>query len=118
MYISGIEMQKDSPSVPCTVNMLITCGGFSGKRSIDVSRIELIEFIHSIKYLYDNLKGEATLNEYFEYRSLVRFTCTNTGHIIINGELNEMLNHWTFETTIDQTDIREFAEKLYSNFIG
>lgn len=94
---------------------------FSAETEIDIGVKDFVEFAVKLKYMYDNLKGEAKITEAYSDRNFINFSVDKRGYFRITGRLYGMKEFCTqkieFENDVEQTYIRDFAYSLYKDYV-
>jgi hypothetical protein len=95
--------------------------GFSARTTMDVDVKELAKFADDLCRLYENLSGEARIEEPYGMHMYISFKCCIGGHIKVKGYLhkgNKVGNEQSleFENDIDQTCLREFCYDIQSSY--
>lgn len=88
---------------------------FSAASGMDIDIKEFGAFAVSLKSMYDELSGEAAIQEAYGYHRSIAFSADKSGHISVKGYLcDELKNHeFYFSNSFDQTFLRDFACELF-----
>ena len=95
--------------------------GYSAETYLDVSVKGIAGFATDLKNLYEELTGEARLEEPYNTNNYIEFTAKTGGHIEVTGRLNNKgafgyTQEVYFENEFDQTYLRSFVINLFDDF--
>ena len=110
MELRIFDDEKGCPSDTIT-SVEVESHGFSGRASMDISVKELIKFADDLSGIYECLTGKARLRETFG-NMYISFAGDGRGHIGVEGMLSMDCHCLEFENIVDQTDMKEFSDKL------
>ena len=95
----------------------IESNGFSGKTSMDIDVKEFAKFATKLCEIYEQLVGEARIEEPYGKKMYISFEGDGRGHINVKGMLCNMSHVLNFENVFDQTYLQTFAHDLKQSYI-
>lgn len=109
----------------CPTNTILTVrltsDGYSADSSMDVGARDVAVFAEGLKEVYDKLEGKVRLEEPYGEHNFIEFFAKTGGHIVVKGKLSSMgrnghTQELSYESEIDQTDLKDFVRDLYADF--
>lgn len=100
---------------------LIRCSDGFAAASIDMDVKRLAIFAKELFELYNSLSGKTRLEEPYGIHSYIEFEARSGGYIKVKGTIhsnnhNGFLQEISFENEFDQTFLKDFAKKLYTEY--
>lgn len=103
------------------LNINVECDGFLANTVLNISLREISEFSEKLFGLYKKLNGTALLKEYYCDDKWIEFFGDGKGHMFVKGKIYNFSKCHTkelyFENEFDQTYLKDFATKLYNDFV-
>lgn len=98
------------------MSVKVSSDGFSAASGMDIDIKKFGAFAVSLKSMYDELSGEAAIQEAYGYHRSIAFSADKSGHISVKGYLcDDLKNHeFYFSNSFDQTFLRDFACELFA----
>lgn len=102
-----------------TMTVSVNSDGFCANTDMDIDIKQFVVFVDNLSSLYSTLNGIAIIQEPYGEQQFIKFSGDRTGYIGISGRLTSN-NHsncvqtLSFENSIDQTYISNFAKSLYA----
>jgi hypothetical protein len=111
--------------INCPINTImdikVESDEFSASTTMDIDIKDLAKFAFDLRELYENLVGEARIEEPYGVHQNVIFTGTGSGNIAVEGYLYKVNStgngqRLEFENDIAQTCLREFCYGLQTYY--
>ena len=114
------ENELDSP-VNTAIGVKLSSYGFSAESELLVNVRMLKSFAVDLKQMFEELQGSARIEEPYGEKSFIEFTLATGGHIKVKGAIDNKAAYGytqslSFENEIDQTHLKDFCEKLFTDY--
>lgn len=113
--------EKDSYYANSLLNVDVECDGFKAATVMEICWQDIVNFSKDLYHLYRTLNGKATIKELYSDNNFIEFSSDLFGHISVKGMMYNFDNcrkkELYFENEFDQTYLKDFATKLYNEFV-
>ena len=118
------EVNEEDISYPINTHLHVamSSSGFSLKDAImEIDVKALAAFAFTLNELFETLTGTAELREPYGAQDFLQFSADSGGHIKVKGKIsgsdwNGHTQKLDFENEFDQTYLKNFAKKLFSDY--
>lgn len=122
LRLKPIVHREDLREVVNTSLMIdVSSYDFSAKTLLDIDVRDLAEFAMQLSGLYERLSGSVRLTVPYVDECYIEFSADKVGHIRVSGFLDNgnrfgFTQRLQFQSEIDQTILKKFANDLYADF--
>lgn len=115
------QCEKECYVADSLMNIYIECDGFSAAAVLEMNRQDIVRFSMELYHLYRTLNGTAVIRELYNHDNFIEFSADALGHILVKGNLCNYSHchkkELYFENEFDQTYLKDFAAKLYNEYV-
>ena len=103
------------------LEVTIQSDGFSANTEMDIKVNDFAKFAIELNKIYENLSGEARIQEEYGMNMYLSFSANNKGYILVQGYLHKSNKNGKeqilkFENEIEQTYFKNFSYNLYNSY--